>query len=94
MKHIKYQFTDGTNSVDGVARCRVTYCQLLDDLRLPDDCDIFFNGKKIDCASAIALVEQRLDEEQAKFEATHTKIWVHQGATTCKNTYRAKYIRK
>ena len=94
MKHIKYQFTDGINSVEGVARCRVTYCQLLDDLRLPDDCNIFFNGKKIDCASAIALVEQRLDEEQAKFEATHKTVWVHNGATNCRNTWHRKLVRK
>ena len=94
MKQIKYRFSDGINAVEGIARCRATYAQLLQDLLLPDDCDIFFNEKKIDCASAIALVEQRIDEDQAKFESTRKQIWVQQGATNCRNTYRQKWIKK
>ena len=100
MKHIKYSF-EGNNgfSHKAVARCWTDAMTLANDLRdfLTTPCPdlvITFNGVEVSLDDAITIADFVCDEEKAKFEATHKKIWVHQGATTCANTYRAKWICK
>ena len=95
MKHIKYRFVDSTESIEGVARCFSTYLQLLDDLqRLDADIEVYFAGALVSRADAIDLVTARIDEEDARFRSTRKEIWVHTGATNCRNTWHRKLVRK
>lgn len=95
MKHIKYRFVDSTESAEGVARSFSDYLALLDDLqRFDADIAVYFGGALISRADAIDLVTARIDEEDARWRSTRKEIWVHAGATNCRNTWRRKLVRK
>jgi len=95
IKHPAYKFVDDTAEVAGRIRTQYDAGTFIDNLeRLDLDIKVFIDGKEIARADALKFANELYDAHKAKFESTHKKIWVHQGATTCANTYHAKWIRK
>ena len=95
MKQPKWKFVDGEHESSGRIRTQYDAGFFLDECeRLDADIKLFINDKEVSRKEGIAFGEELYAAHKAKFESTHKQIWVHQGATNCKNAWHKKWVKK